>query len=113
MTNPLKHTIAECVTCHTVRTIVAYGQCSSCYQRSLRGVPEIDCFALNTHIKRGQCGVMQGNCVMQRGKPCGFHRTHEEYEKSCVKAQNRIRSLPETQRDYITQTYLTQKEDTK
>lgn len=99
-----------CTACHTRRTLVAKGMCSACYQRQLRGVPDVDCFALDLHSKRGQCQVMEGNCRLHKGHPCPFHRTHAEYSESITKSLERINSLPDEQRRHIVEKYLMQEE---
>jgi len=59
----------------------------------------MDCFAL---CGNGYCGVIGRQC--QR-KPCSFHKTKEEQERSLEKARERIRSLPEHQQDAIADKY--------
>jgi len=59
----------------------------------------MDCFAL---CGNGHCGVIVRQC---QGKPCGFHKTKEEQERSLEKARERLRSLPEHQQDAIADKY--------
>ena len=47
----------------------------------------MDCFAL---CGNGHCGVIGRQC---QGKPCGFHKTKEEQERSLEKARERLRSI--------------------
>lgn len=75
-----------------------------------RGVPDVDCFALDMHKRKGGCNVMGCNCLLQRGLPCAFHRTVADHAASRAMAFDRIRGLPQAQRVYITETYLMQKE---
>ena len=59
----------------------------------------MDCFAL---CENGYCNALSGKC---RGKNCGFHKTHEEQQKSLEKVRDRLRSLPEYQQEAIADKY--------
>ena len=59
----------------------------------------MDCFALS---ENGYCGALGRKCC---GGNCGFHKTHEEQEKSLEKVRERLRSLPEYQQEAIADKY--------
>ena len=107
---PRKMKPGTCANCGAHTKIKAKGLCSGCYARQYRGDQNVDCFALDVHSRIAPCRVMYGNCLAQKGKPCPFHRTKEEYGKSRARAIARIKQLPMEQQVHIVETYLMQKE---
>ena len=98
-----------CTACGREMTIIAQGLCSACYLHRAKGLPTVDCFALDPHVSRGQCGVMEGNCRLHKGQPCPFHRTVNEYAESRRAAIRRIQSLPLDVQAHIAEKYYDQR----